>query len=69
MKKIYIFFVTKANLCTLGTITLPELKIFNVIIFGTKVGIEDLTFNFPHFEGPILVYIYAYKVQEFNIAH
>jgi hypothetical protein len=31
-----VLFATKHNLFTLGTITLPKLKIFSVIIFGTK---------------------------------
>jgi hypothetical protein len=34
----------------IGTITLLKLNNFNVIVFGAKVGIEDLTFNFPHSE-------------------
>jgi hypothetical protein len=35
----------------IGIITLPKLKISNVAVFGAKVGIENLMFNFPHFEG------------------
>jgi hypothetical protein len=31
------------------------LEIVNAIIFGAEVNIEDLTFNFPHSEGEILV--------------
>ncbi len=39
----------------IGTITLLKLNNFNVIVFGAKVGIEDLTFNFPHSERQIWV--------------
>jgi hypothetical protein len=38
-------------LFTIGTITPLEPNFFNVVFFGEKIGIEDLTFNFPHSEG------------------
>jgi hypothetical protein len=50
-------------------ITLLELEIFNVTIFGAKVSIKNLMFNFPHFEREILVdTTFAHiKVQELEI--
>jgi len=39
----------------IGTITLPKSKNFHVIVFGAKVGVEDLMFNFPHSKGQIWV--------------
>lgn len=50
-----ILLVVEPNLFTLGTITLLELENFNATIFGVEVNTKDLTFNFPHFEGKILV--------------
>jgi len=43
-----IFFIAKPYLFTFKIITLLELKILNVVIFGAEVSIEDFTFNFPH---------------------
>ncbi len=46
-----IFFTVESNLFTLGTITLFELKILNVTIFGIVAETKDLTFSFPHLKG------------------
>jgi hypothetical protein len=48
-----IIFIVELKLFTIGTITLLETKKISAVIFGEKVGIKDLTFNFPHFEGHI----------------
>jgi hypothetical protein len=47
-----------------------EPKILSAVIFGAKVGKKDLTFNFPHSEGEILVDTTPthIKVQELEIA-
>lgn len=45
-----ISFAREPNLPTLGTITLPKPKIFNVAIFGAEVDTKDLLFNFSHFK-------------------
>jgi hypothetical protein len=44
-----IFFTKEPDLFMIKTITLLKPKICNVF-FNAKVGTEDLTFNFPHFE-------------------
>jgi hypothetical protein len=46
-----IILVAKLDIIMLGTITLLEPKILNATIFGAKVGIKDLMFNFPHSKG------------------
>jgi hypothetical protein len=43
--------IAKLNLFTLGTITLSELKILNVVIFSAEVNMEDFMFNFPQVKG------------------
>jgi hypothetical protein len=47
------------------------LKILNVAIFNEKTGIENLMFNFPHFEGQIQVdsTLACIKLQDLDIAH
>ncbi len=45
-----IFFYNRLEFVTFETITLPKPKRLNV-----KVGIKDLMFNFPHFQGQIMV--------------
>jgi hypothetical protein len=52
-QKIIIFFAKEPNMFMIKTITLLKPKICNVVVFGAKVGTENLTFNFPHFEGQI----------------
>ncbi len=66
-----ILLVTELDLFTLGTITLLEPKIPSVAIFGAKVDIEDLMFNFQHFKGQILVetMFICIKVEDLDIAH
>ncbi len=54
-KEAKILLTIELDLFMLGTITLPKLEILSAIIFSAKVGIEDLMFNLPHFEGEILV--------------
>jgi hypothetical protein len=68
-KEAKILLIIKLDLFMLGTITLPNLEILSAIIFGAKVGIEDLTFNLPHFEGEISVDTIPtyFKVQESKI--
>ncbi len=68
---IYIFLVAKPYLFTIKTITLLELEIFNVAIFGAKINIEDFTFNFPNSHGQIWVdnTPMHIKVQELDIEH
>jgi hypothetical protein len=65
-----IFLATKPDLFTLGTITLSKPKKFSAVIFGAKVGTKDLTFNFPHSKGEILIDTIptCIKVQELEIA-
>lgn len=69
-KKEKIFFIAKPNLFTIGIITLPKPKILSVTIYGAKVGTEDLTFNFSHFEGQIQVDVTLarIRVQDLDIA-
>jgi hypothetical protein len=64
-----ILFVIKPNLFTLGTITLPELQILIVAIFGATIEIEDLMFNFPHLKKqiPIDITLACIRVQELDI--
>jgi hypothetical protein len=64
-----IVLVANSNLFMLRTITLLKLEILNAVIFGVEVSTKDLKFNFPHFEGKILVdTIPAHiKVQELEI--
>ncbi len=58
------------NLFTLGTITLLKPEIINTTTFSVEVSTNDLTFNFPHFEGQISINIMPthIKVQELDIA-
>jgi hypothetical protein len=64
-----IFLTSYSNLFTQKTITLLELVILNVGIFGAKVDTKDLTFNFPHSKGEISIDITLIhiKVQELEI--
>jgi hypothetical protein len=43
-----ILLVAQSNLFMLGTITLPELEIFNVVIFDVEVNTKNLMLHFPH---------------------
>jgi hypothetical protein len=52
-KKEKIFSIIKPDLFTIGTITLSNLGILNVVIFNEKINIEVLTFKFMHFERQI----------------
>jgi hypothetical protein len=62
-----IVFATKPYLFTLGTITLPEMKTFSVIIFGTKVNTQTLCSTL-HIMREVLDNTFAcIKVQELVI--
>jgi hypothetical protein len=52
-KKEKIFSIIKPDLFTIGTITLSNLGILNVVIFNEKINIKVLTFKFMHFERQI----------------